>query len=427
MSLVPAKCTQCGANLDVDSSQEAAVCPHCDTPFITEKAINNYNTTNVTNIDTINAEVINVESSDSATNLARTAETLVNFGEWDKAREIYGRITQMYPYDWRGWYGLLQTNTHNFELYFEGCQEYSDLVGLYERLLAVTDNSLPIVSSVKEYLAITHEKVKTTLSNNYKRDQQFLETKIAEENAQIKNDIACELQDERSFGSKITKVIWCAWVVIAFLITLISSINTVTTGVDLDIRFGFIRFENMDSFWDIILFTSVFMLMLQILISLILCIIGVINLNAQKHSKYKQITIFKFITKYSIIATLSHLIYWLITIMVVSANDPGYFFSYSGTYRYIDTVLFNAKVTETGACWIALLLIIIYSVLNYILVAAPLFATERLGDKKRDAILCNIKHQQEVAWLMERKKSLSSHYDEDTLKIEAIKRKYTNK
>ena len=64
LPLVPAECTQCGANLDVDSSQEAAVCPYCKTLFITEKAINNYNTTNITNIDTLNAEVVNVESSD---------------------------------------------------------------------------------------------------------------------------------------------------------------------------------------------------------------------------------------------------------------------------------------------------------------------------------------------------------------------------
>jgi len=54
MSLVPAKCTQCGSNLTVESSQEAAVCPFCNTPFIAEKAINNYNTTNHINAKTVN-------------------------------------------------------------------------------------------------------------------------------------------------------------------------------------------------------------------------------------------------------------------------------------------------------------------------------------------------------------------------------------
>lgn len=47
--LVAAKCTQCGANIQVDSTHEAGICPHCGTAFITEKAVNNYNTTYVTN------------------------------------------------------------------------------------------------------------------------------------------------------------------------------------------------------------------------------------------------------------------------------------------------------------------------------------------------------------------------------------------
>lgn len=48
MGLVAAKCTQCGANIEVDDSKEAGICPHCNTAFIVEKAINLYN--NVTNI-----------------------------------------------------------------------------------------------------------------------------------------------------------------------------------------------------------------------------------------------------------------------------------------------------------------------------------------------------------------------------------------
>ncbi len=40
--MVPAVCTQCGAKLDVDPSQDAAVCPYCGTPFLVEKAINQY-------------------------------------------------------------------------------------------------------------------------------------------------------------------------------------------------------------------------------------------------------------------------------------------------------------------------------------------------------------------------------------------------
>lgn len=69
MSLTPAICTQCGADIEVESSHEAGICKHCGTAFITEKVINNYviknevnNTynTSVVNSTSINANVVNM-------------------------------------------------------------------------------------------------------------------------------------------------------------------------------------------------------------------------------------------------------------------------------------------------------------------------------------------------------------------------------
>jgi len=45
MPMTAAKCTQCNANLQVDSTQDATICKHCGTPFIVEKAINLFKTT----------------------------------------------------------------------------------------------------------------------------------------------------------------------------------------------------------------------------------------------------------------------------------------------------------------------------------------------------------------------------------------------
>lgn len=61
MPLVQAKCTNCGANLEINNTLDAAVCPYCNTAFIAEKAVNNYNTTNH-----INAGVVNVYGGNSA-------------------------------------------------------------------------------------------------------------------------------------------------------------------------------------------------------------------------------------------------------------------------------------------------------------------------------------------------------------------------
>ncbi len=50
MSIVDAKCPNCGAQLRVDNSQAALICQYCESAFVVEQAINNYNVTNnVTN------------------------------------------------------------------------------------------------------------------------------------------------------------------------------------------------------------------------------------------------------------------------------------------------------------------------------------------------------------------------------------------
>lgn len=61
MPLVQAKCTNCGANIQVDNTKDAAICPNCGTAYIVEKAINNYNTVN-----NISANVVNVYGGNSA-------------------------------------------------------------------------------------------------------------------------------------------------------------------------------------------------------------------------------------------------------------------------------------------------------------------------------------------------------------------------
>lgn len=58
MPLIPAQCTNCGAELEVDSSKDAAICPYCNSAYVVEKAINNYNVTN-----NIENSVVNIYSN----------------------------------------------------------------------------------------------------------------------------------------------------------------------------------------------------------------------------------------------------------------------------------------------------------------------------------------------------------------------------
>ena len=63
MSMVQAKCTNCGASIEVDPQTEAGVCPYCKTAYVTQKAIVNYNTT-IVNQNTIHADTVNIVGGD---------------------------------------------------------------------------------------------------------------------------------------------------------------------------------------------------------------------------------------------------------------------------------------------------------------------------------------------------------------------------
>ena len=52
--MVNAKCTNCGASIEVDEKSEAGVCPYCKTAYITEKAIKNVNNTTNNSAQVIN-------------------------------------------------------------------------------------------------------------------------------------------------------------------------------------------------------------------------------------------------------------------------------------------------------------------------------------------------------------------------------------
>lgn len=99
MSLVAAKCTQCGANIQVDDSKEAGICPNCGTAFITEKTINNYvnNTSNTYNIE--NAKIINDvrPNTDTLFELARRFLAIENYEE---SKKYYREILLTNPNSW---------------------------------------------------------------------------------------------------------------------------------------------------------------------------------------------------------------------------------------------------------------------------------------------------------------------------------------
>ena len=63
MPFVNAKCTNCGAPLEVDNTKKAAICPYCGDAYIVEDAINNFTTNNYTTVEHLHANVVNLNSN----------------------------------------------------------------------------------------------------------------------------------------------------------------------------------------------------------------------------------------------------------------------------------------------------------------------------------------------------------------------------
>lgn len=105
MPMVPAKCTQCGQNLQIDDTKDAAVCPYCGTAFVTEKAINQYKF----EIGSVVVEGVSVETK------LNNAEIFFKMhGNDNRARELFKEVTDLAPADWRGWWGLVRISTKEF-------------------------------------------------------------------------------------------------------------------------------------------------------------------------------------------------------------------------------------------------------------------------------------------------------------------------
>lgn len=94
MGFVAAKCTQCGANIEVDESKEAGVCKYCGTAFVTEKAINNYNTYTTNDYDGATINILNAINIEDLLELAQMAEAA---GNWEEANQYYTRALEQAP------------------------------------------------------------------------------------------------------------------------------------------------------------------------------------------------------------------------------------------------------------------------------------------------------------------------------------------
>lgn len=172
MSLVPALCTQCGAQLEVDSSQEAALCPHCHTPFITEKAINNYNTTNVTNIGSLHADVVQLSDERSIDNRVKSGDTFIKLEEFESARNIFESLIKECPYDYRSWMGMIRVCSKDYTDFNISRKELNNIEYLYANAKKVSDSQNNIEGLCDEYIKTMKNNLDLLSQNTFQNIKQ---------------------------------------------------------------------------------------------------------------------------------------------------------------------------------------------------------------------------------------------------------------
>lgn len=210
MPLVPAICTQCGARLEVDPNCEAAICKYCNTPFITEKAINNYNTTYVTNIGHLHADVVHINDDSSRDSRVKSGETFLKFNDYTSAEEVFSKLTKECPYDYRGWWGLVRVYSRKFTDFSIGRPELSKMKSMYDKActVATPQEKSAMDAEYKPYSAQLDQRLSERLNDTRQRMQQeSYEFEAQKRNLESRINALSEQQKSLKQPSKILTIV----------------------------------------------------------------------------------------------------------------------------------------------------------------------------------------------------------------------------
>ena len=97
MAMVAAKCTECGAAIEIDNTKKAGICSHCGTAFVTQDAINNYNYSTVNNITNNITKIVNGKDSDDAEDFFNRGLTNLKLDKLDTALKNFEQAIDKAP------------------------------------------------------------------------------------------------------------------------------------------------------------------------------------------------------------------------------------------------------------------------------------------------------------------------------------------
>jgi len=107
-----AVCPQCGGQLKVEPGQKFVECPYCHT--ISRTVDVHYHQHQNTNYSFSGSNTtVQFNAGQDLETLVKNAETHIKLGNYDNAEKLYKKITEEYPQDYRGWWGLVLSSTEN--------------------------------------------------------------------------------------------------------------------------------------------------------------------------------------------------------------------------------------------------------------------------------------------------------------------------
>lgn len=166
MALVPAICTQCGAQIEVDNTHEAGICKFCGTPFITEKAINKYTT--VHNVTQNITKIIYGNEKDEAEDFFNRGVTQLKIENWVEAYKSFNKACKTAPQVAKYWLYSAVAQTQNMTSLDEICLDEDRDICCGSTRIAAAIKSFAKLANDSDF-ALAQQEFGLSLCSDFKR------------------------------------------------------------------------------------------------------------------------------------------------------------------------------------------------------------------------------------------------------------------
>ena len=123
MAIVAAKCTECGAPIEVNDERKEGYCPFCGTKYITQDII--HNTVN-NNYVTNNIDTAVIQGGDTVDAMYERFEAYIKLGDLISAGETVGQMRKKFPQKALTWYCAALYEAERMEDEYKHAREQID-------------------------------------------------------------------------------------------------------------------------------------------------------------------------------------------------------------------------------------------------------------------------------------------------------------